>query len=152
MTDIEHIAAFLTVHEKRGQLAEEASELSQAALKMQRLFMPMNKPRKTYAECVDNVYEEIADILVCLDVLGISHSADEINRIRREKEQRWARGIRRKTPMKEPKPVGICACDYCGEAIEDGEEHYELPGGERLHEDCLFDWARAFRKIEWSDD
>lgn len=152
MTDIEHIAAFLTAHEKWGQLAEEASELSQAALKMQRLFMPTNKPRKTYAECVDNVYEEIADILVCLDVLGISHSADEINRIRREKEQRWARGIRRMTSMKEPKPVGICACDYCGEAIEDGEEHYELPGGERLHEDCLFDWARAFRKIEWSDD
>lgn len=48
LTDIEHIAASLTAHEKWGQLAEEASELSQAALKMQRLFMPMNKPRKTY--------------------------------------------------------------------------------------------------------
>lgn len=114
--------------------------------------MPVNKPRKTYDECINSVYEEIADILVCLDVLGISDSADEISRIRREKEQRWARGIRRMAQMKEPKPVGICACDYCGGAIEDDEEHYELPSGERLHEDCLFDWARAFRRIEWSDD
>lgn len=152
MTDLQIISESLSDAEKWGQLAEEAAELSQAALKMQRIFMAMNKPRKTYEECISNVYEEIADILVCLDVLGISDSADEINRIRREKEQRWARGIRRMKQMKEPKPVGICACDYCGDAIADGEEHYELPGGERLHEDCLFDWASAFKKIEWSDD
>lgn len=152
MTDLQIISESLSDEEKWGQLAEEAAELSQAALKMQRLFMSMNKPRKTCAECINNVYEEIADILVCLDVLGISYSSVEINRIRREKEQRWARGIRRMKQMKEPKPVGICACDYCGDAIAEGEEYYAMPSGECLHEDCLFDWARGFRKIEWSDD
>lgn len=152
MTDTEYISAFLTTHEKWGQLAEEASELSQAALKMQRLFMPTNKPRKTYAECLSNVYEEIADILVCLDVLEIRQDTDEINRVRSEKERRWARGIKGAASMEEPKQVGICACDYCGDAIAEGEEYYAMPSGECLHEDCLFDWARGFRKIEWSDD
>ena len=152
MTDTEYISAFLTTHEKWGQLAEEASEMSQAALKMQRLFMPTNKPRKTYREIIDNVYEEIADILVCLDVLGICPSTDDISRIRHKKESRWAGGIRGEVSMEEPKQVGICACDYCGDAIAEGEEYYAMPSGECLHEDCLFDWARSFRKIEWSDD
>ncbi len=152
MTDREYISDFLSLREKWGQLAEEASELSQAALKMQRLYMPVNKPRKTYEECINNVYEEIADILVSLDVIGIRTDMDEISRIRRKKERRWARGVIGEVSMEEPKQVGICACDYCGDAIADGEEYYAMPSGECLHEDCLFDWARTFRKIEWSDD
>ena len=93
MTDLQIISESLSDAEKWGQLAEEAAELSQAALKMQRLFLPSNKPRRTAGECLENLHEEIADIFVCLDVIGRLIDTDEVNRIRREKEQRWAGGL-----------------------------------------------------------
>ena len=39
--------------------------------------------------------------------------------------------------------IGYCA--ECGEPIEYGEDHYDIEG-EKIHEDCLRDWADKYRK------
>lgn len=71
-----------------GQLAEECCELSQAALKMQRCYSDVNKPRKTFPECLDGVLEEYADVQLCLSVLGVEPS-DKSDDITRKKLERW---------------------------------------------------------------
>lgn len=48
------------------------------------------------------------------------------------------------------KPVFVC--DYCGYPIEEDEVYYALPGGDCVHEDCLFNWAREFREVARCDD
>jgi len=41
--------------------------------------------------------------------------------------------------------IGYCA--HCDEPIYAGEEHYEFDDMDVLvHEDCLIDWAREFKK------
>lgn len=52
-----------------AQLAEECTELTQAALKLERLYRGENPTRKTEAECVKALNEEAADVLMCLNEL-----------------------------------------------------------------------------------
>lgn len=51
------------------QLAEESSELTQAALKYARDIRGENKTHKDRTEIVKNFHEEICDIMICLDDL-----------------------------------------------------------------------------------
>ena len=51
------------------QLAEEAAELSQAALKVARVIRGENPTPAGYCEAVDNLKEEAADVRNCLNVL-----------------------------------------------------------------------------------
>lgn len=66
---------------KRGMLellAEEASELSQAALKMIRLSnndaYPVNPHKYNEQACADNLMEEFTDVLICADLLFLFNS------------------------------------------------------------------------------
>jgi hypothetical protein len=52
-----------------AQLAEEASELAQAALKLRRALDGTNPTPKSVAECEENLLEEWADVNVAFDQL-----------------------------------------------------------------------------------
>lgn len=72
-------------------LAEEASELSQAALKLKRAIDKKNYTPKTVEECCKNINEEIADCELILELLGfrepdILQVQDEI---KKQKKARW---------------------------------------------------------------
>lgn len=72
-------------------LAEEASELSQAALKLRRAIDKKNPMPKTYTECCKNINEEIADCELILELLGF-RDPDMLqiqNEIKKQKEARW---------------------------------------------------------------
>ena len=52
-----------------AQLAEEASELAQAALKLRRALDGTNPTPKSVAECEANLMEELADVTNAIDAL-----------------------------------------------------------------------------------
>lgn len=96
MTDLEYIRSMLTKAELWGQVAEEAAELAQAALKMQRLCMPKNKPAKAPNVCADNLAEELIDVFVCVFVTGIIDVDEETVKTWdvMGKVHRWAERLR----------------------------------------------------------
>lgn len=67
------------------QLAEEATELAQAAIKMSRILRGEN-PAPVTPEFVEHmIIEEYSDVLNIIDLLGIIDDKD----LRREKMRRW---------------------------------------------------------------
>lgn len=59
------------VPEQLTMLAEECAELSQAALKLRRTIDHNASPTSTtYDYALDNFREEIADVLVCIRIIG----------------------------------------------------------------------------------
>ena len=70
---------------KLEALAEESSELTQASLKLIRAIGNGNATPKTIEECKANLNEEIADILMVLDVLEIALPNIQMN----SKWERW---------------------------------------------------------------
>lgn len=82
-----------------AQLAEEASELAQAALKLRRALDGTNPTPKSVEECLENIQEEMADVFVCLTMFGKSAERDgiliynrymeKVIKIEDEKEARW---------------------------------------------------------------
>lgn len=68
------------------QLAEEASELAQAALKLSRIHRDENPTPISRFEAVDNLKEEFTDLLLVSDILGLT--PDEA--LKEEKAYRWA--------------------------------------------------------------
>lgn len=72
-------------------LAEEASELSQAALKMIRAKGSNGNPTPISAEEAEaKLLEEIADVRNCINVLGLPTGCGElINEITEAKMKRW---------------------------------------------------------------
>lgn len=61
------------------QLAEEASELSQAALKYARYIRKENYTNKTQSECEECIREEFSDVINCANVLGLQYSEEIID-------------------------------------------------------------------------
>lgn len=39
----------------------------------------------------------------------------------------------------------IGTCEYCGDSIFEGDEHYDIKG-ELVHWGCLRDWASEYRR------
>lgn len=82
-----------------AQLAEEASELAQAALKLRRALDGTNPTPESVEECLENIQEEMADVFVCLTMFGKSAERDgiliynrymeKVIKIEDEKEARW---------------------------------------------------------------
>jgi hypothetical protein len=62
-----------------AQLAEEASELAQAALKLRRALDGTNPTPKSVAECEANLMEEFADISNAVDVLCDAWFGDDLD-------------------------------------------------------------------------
>lgn len=74
-----------------AQLAEEAAELTHAALKLRRTYSATNPTTVSTIEAYKQLLEEVADVNVCLNVLGYLDDADmlEIRRVTRAKLDRW---------------------------------------------------------------
>lgn len=72
------------------QLAEEAAELAQAALKMIRAYgLNGNACRCTPSEASDSLVEEIGDVEMLTDLLGLGAADTGDN----PKWERWARSL-----------------------------------------------------------
>lgn len=76
-----------------GQLAEEAAELAQAALKMQRLCTEDNPPHCSADEVHASFIEELADVNLCLRILQPGPLAER-DQVMIRKAERWAGHIR----------------------------------------------------------
>lgn len=97
MTDaLEYIKANVSREDLLYQLAEEASELSHAALKLARKLKGSNPTPKSLAECESDLIEESADVALCLQVLELctldGNSAEQY--VRDLKAKRWEERLR----------------------------------------------------------
>lgn len=78
------------------QLAEEAAELSQAALKLIRAEKLSNNPTTTHVSIAsEQLIEELADVLMVADAVGVSVLESYDN----SKWRRWAARIRKEREM-----------------------------------------------------
>lgn len=85
------IRTLLSDAELLAQLAEEAAELGHAALKLRRVRDGKNYTPVTFQEAYDQLKEEISDVLLCLEVLGV----DGDRRTMGAKLERWADRLRK---------------------------------------------------------
>lgn len=92
---IDMIREMMPLEEVMTQLAEEASELAQAALKFRRTLSNSNPTPVTRYEAEKNLLEEIADVKLCLHVAGfevVRHKI-EVNRTITAKAERWLKRL-----------------------------------------------------------
>lgn len=89
------------------QLAEEASELAQAALKVNRILCGTNRPAKSWDDCFGGLIEEIADVQVVASIIisQMEIDRDEIEKIMEAKLERWAERIKKE--KEHPAPIRI---------------------------------------------
>ena len=80
---------YLTQAELLCQLAEEAAELAQAALKERRTFDDDNPTPVSYTDAHANLLEEVADVYVSLGELLSLEDWERVAHTREEKENRW---------------------------------------------------------------
>lgn len=92
MNYLEIVRAKLPDQELLAQLAEEAAELGQAALKMRRVIDGTNPTPTTLQQAHDNLLEEICDVENCVYALMYNTPAAVKVRadLRAEKLERWA--------------------------------------------------------------
>lgn len=92
MNYLEIVRGKLSDPELLAQLAEEAAELAQAALKMRRVIDGANPTPVTFQQAHDNLLEEISDVETCVAALlyntptAVKARAD----LRAVKLERWA--------------------------------------------------------------
>ena len=102
MTDIEYIASRLSIEELLCQLAEEAAEPAQAALKLRRVITGTNPTPMNYRDACDNLIEEIADVraaervVICAGTEDTSTAHLAIESKMEYKTYRWAKRLRKK--------------------------------------------------------
>lgn len=91
MQDNFSILDYLGEPEVLAQLAEEASELAQAALKLRRALEGLNPTPKTEEECRLALLEEVADVELCIFELGFMEEnlENKIVHITSCKKKRW---------------------------------------------------------------
>lgn len=97
--DVKYIQRKESTHNQIQQLAEEAAELAQAALKFNRVmgcgcYTPVN-PK----DARDAVIEELADVLLCMEAAfphcpGNMDFYSNLARVYREKAERWAERLK----------------------------------------------------------
>ena len=88
---IEYIREQLSQEELLCQLAEEAAELSKAALKLRRVYDGSNPTPVKRSDAYNNLLEEIADVNLVCAALGFSDCRKmmEIGKIMDAKLNRW---------------------------------------------------------------
>ena len=85
------IRSMMSEEELLCQLAEECNELAKAALKLRRVLAGKNPTPVTEEQARENLLEEIADVDLCIEVLGINTPfyGYLIGNITDEKLARW---------------------------------------------------------------
>ena len=96
MDAINYVREHLSKEELLCQLAEECAELSKAALKLRRVYSGENPTPVKRSEAYNNLVEEIADVTLCLEVLGMNNIEVLYNtgRMWEEKSARWMRRLK----------------------------------------------------------
>lgn len=103
MTDIEYIAQKLSQEDILCQLAEEASELAQAALKLRRAITGTNPTPVSKSKATDDLFEELADVAVAEEAYFASISDNYRQRegleglvgcIVKDKGERWVQRLK----------------------------------------------------------
>lgn len=95
MDAFEFIREKVSQEELLAQLAEEASELTHAALKLRRVYGGTNPTPVKRSEAFSNLKEEIADVLLLLSILdlGESRNMPEYYKTMDAKLARWAQRL-----------------------------------------------------------
>lgn len=103
MTNLDIIREHLDQPELLTQLAEEAAELSKAALKLRRVYTGVNPTPVTGKEAFENLLEELADVYVCFHALGFDTPVNlgQIQRTVNAKKERWAMRLEASNPERE---------------------------------------------------
>ena len=78
MTDIEYIAENLSEEDILCQIAEEAAELAQAALKLRRAITQTNPTPVSDEEAVDSIIEEYADTIGAFEIWAAKCGGDGV--------------------------------------------------------------------------
>lgn len=99
MNNLEYIAANLSEEDILCQIAEEAAELAQAALKLRRAISQTNPTPVTVGEAVDNLFEEYSDTVGAFRVWAKKNNLDNEmyempNKNIYSKFDRWAERIK----------------------------------------------------------
>lgn len=95
ITDTEkYIQSRLSTAELLCQLAEEAGELTQAALKLRRALEGINPTPTPSAAATDSLIEELADVILVARLLLFPDQLDRTKEIGRQKAARWAARLR----------------------------------------------------------
>lgn len=99
MTDLEYIAENLSEEDILCQIAEEAAELAQAALKLRRAITQTNPTPVTVEQAADNLVEEYGDTAVAMTAYYMKHGAIDrkvvdILEQSSTKYNRWAQRIK----------------------------------------------------------
>ena len=89
---MQYIIDCLSTEELLAQLAEECSELAQAALKYRRVLDGTNPAQISKEEAIRNLLEEIADVHLQLELLGFNSEKTEAvcREVMARKTDRWA--------------------------------------------------------------
>ena len=83
------IKDYLPDAEILAQLAEEASELAQAALKLRRVLDGTNPTPATKDQAMANLVEEYSDVVCCMMELEVIYDLSLINK----KKERWIKRL-----------------------------------------------------------
>lgn len=93
---IEFIRRKVPTGEQLAQLAEEAAELAQAALKLRRAIDGTNPTPVNTDTALEDLKEEVADVCLLLEVLRIDTDNPEHRARKEHKLHRWAGRIKEK--------------------------------------------------------
>ena len=99
MTDLEYIAENLSDEDILCQIAEEAAELAQAALKLRRAITKTNPTPVTVDEALENLLEEYGDVVGAFWVYAVKNKAEDaitkaVSNNVYAKYSRWAQRIK----------------------------------------------------------
>lgn len=92
---LQYVIDCMPLNELLCQLAEEASELAQAALKLRRVYDRTNPTPVPKEDALKHLYEEIADVWLTLKTLGLDTEpfTDGYQERMAEKVYRWAKRL-----------------------------------------------------------
>lgn len=94
---INYVGDQLPQEELLAQLAEETAELGKAALKLRRVLDGKNPTPVSLSAAFENFEEEIADVLLCLRVLGFDAATlAKYEGTMQGKLERWVARLREK--------------------------------------------------------
>lgn len=96
MGEVEKIKALLPEDERLCQLAEEAIELAQAALKVRRVLTGMNPTPGKYADAMLNMLGECGDVLNAMEVLITPTESECVTDSRLRKRKRWVERLEKR--------------------------------------------------------
>ena len=89
---LQYVIDCLPQNELLCQLAEEASELAKAALKLRRVYDKTNPTPVPKEEAIKNLLEEVADVWLIVKTLGLDQTTfvEEYQKTMARKTSRWA--------------------------------------------------------------